>query len=90
MKSPQFIPVTLPLQPALIADPQAEKCYTGVLRENYPDSILEVSWSDQAQHAQLLPTGLSSMASRLVISETRLDGQEQVLMSRRQARGPLA
>ena len=135
-QQPQFITVTLPLQPSLVADPQAEKCYAqgliGVLRESYPDSILEVCWSDQAehvqidfdgdhndlreeilrtaewfsrlwllalqtvrnylqdrlaQHAQLLPTGLSSMASQLVISETRLDGQERVLMSRRQAAG---
>jgi hypothetical protein len=135
-QSPQFITVTLPLQASLISDPQAEKCYaqglTGALRESYPDSILEVCWSDQAehvqidfdgdhsdlreeilrtaewfsrlwllamqtvrnylqdrlsQHAQLLPTGLSSMATQLVIQETRLDGHERVLMSRRQVRG---
>ena len=139
MKSPQFITVTLPLQAPLISDPQAEKCYaqglTDALRESCPDSILEVCWSDQAehvqidfdgdhsdlreeilrkaewfsrlwllamptvrnypqdclsQHAQLLPTGLSSMSTQLVIQETRLDGHERVLMSRRQVRGTQA
>lgn len=52
-----------------------------------PDPILEVCCS---QHAQLLPAGLDWLASQLVISEVRLDGQEGVLMSRRQAWGPQA
>lgn len=93
-QQPQVVTVTLPLQPSLIADPQAEKCYAqgliGVLRESYPDPILEI-WSDQAEDEIDSPpewsSHFNSMASQLVISETRLDGQERVLMSRRQAVG---
>jgi hypothetical protein len=122
------------------ADPEAEKRLaqglTGVLRENYPASILEVCWCDRAehvqidfegdrddvrdevlrttewfcrlwllalqtvrnylndrlsQHARILPTGLEFDTSQLVIVETRLDGQERVLHSRRRPTetGPL-
>ncbi len=54
---PRSITVFLPLRPELVPDPEAEKTYAqgllAALRENYPESILEVCWASEVDQVRI-------------------------------------
>lgn len=57
LQYPRSITVFLPLCPELVPDPEAEKVYAqgllAALRENYPESILEVCWASEVDQVRI-------------------------------------